>query len=128
MTFVEVVPIAEQSGTLVSQPRAVGALEGVTLRLDCLPFAGKTSPFVDPAMQVMMITSFSWDGGSTFPDWGATLAFGNPNGWGKGGGQAPLFSREVPTNTVLGGRPNQYRAELSISAGPITLGASVEEY
>lgn len=129
MAFIQVLPAANRSGTLSTGTRNLPAtVNGAALRVDALPFAGKSRPFSDPTMEIRLTISFSWDGGATFPESGGTSAFGNPTGWGKSGTDNPMFARDVPFNSNLGGRPNRYRADLEIINGPITFGLSIDDY
>lgn len=137
MTFTTLLPITDRNnGNLSSGSRALpGNINAAALRIDCTtgiigtPFQGFTHPFNNSSMKITLVTAFSWDGGVTFPESASTSAVGVPSGLNFNGTRvyAPMFSRGVPFDSTLGGRPTHYQATLTITGGPITFGASLEE-
>jgi len=128
--FITLVPVGDQSATLTHQgsvPKNWTQNNGVILRIDCTPFTGLAHPFSDPSMEISLTVSFSWDGGTTFPESAQSTVNGSPSGtWGKT--TSPFFQRGLPFNSTLGGLPNSYSAEMDTVNGPVTYGVSLATF
>lgn len=129
--FASIVPVADQSAPLTHQgsvPKQWTQQNGILLRIDCTPFSGLNFPFSDSSMGITLTISFSWDGGTTFPESVTSEINGSANGvWGKNQ-PTPFFSRGLPFNSALGGLPDHYRAEMDTINGPITYGVSLATF
>ena len=136
--FTQLLPIANHAtGQVSTAARPLPAnIVGAAIRIDCTtgnpatPFAGIPNPFNQPGMRIVIITAFSWDGGTTFPEQASTPALPSATGvWGDGpfASMAPVLYRGIPFNGSLGTRPTHYRAGWVVTGGPISFGVSIAE-